>query len=206
MNKRKFIVEIQEIFVFGSVTYNGRRKLGPAVNRIVQGKGESPLADILLNGMDIIDSKNASKVIDNSIEQRNIFVCKELLRTARGNLFASHQNCIQSHNRISLRLIIVGKFLNVFLYDFGIFFGRTSELQNGLFIFRSNLRIQSFVIYVIGIIDKVKISEFFPFSIFICHLGIIDLMAVNRIHGKNQVSVHQRINHHHDDYRCATGG
>ena len=96
MNKREFIVEVNEIFIFRAVAYYCRRELVfchlsgsglSVVDGIIKRKGKSPVLYIVFNVVNVINGHYPSEEGNHSFYHRGIFVYEKLLFSTAGNLF-----------------------------------------------------------------------------------------------------------------------
>lgn len=95
--------------MFCAVADNGGRKLLSAVCGIVPSERKASLTVYFFRIMYGIDFNDICKVVPQTFEKVDVFVCKKP-RISAFDIYA-----FKAGNRISLRFIIIGEFLRIFL-------------------------------------------------------------------------------------------
>ena len=125
-------------------------------------------------------------------------VCEKLLLATGGIFLLVHHNGIQTDYRITLRLIIVGKFLYIFFYKIGIFLCFSSDAHSAGSGVLVDLSFYGKIVQIICIGHIVQIAVCFPFFITVSYFLVVALVGIVGILRKDQRTVHQRIDHYHD--------
>ena len=152
----------------------------------------------LNNAMRVVGKKKEDvQIVVNGAGAAAISITK-LLLSAGGIFLLVHHNSIQTDYRITLRLIIVGKFLYIFFYKIGIFLCFSSDAYSAGSGVLIDLSLYGKIVQIICIGHIVQIAVCFPFFITVSYFLVVALVRIVGILRKDQRTVHQGIDHHHD--------
>ena len=110
---RKTIVEVEQVLVVGAVAQYGRGELLSAVGRVREREGETPLADVLLDVVDVVKVKDSGKEVEHAYQKRGVLVRKEAGRAAGGYAVGRGHDGVQTGDRVPLSLILLCKALDI---------------------------------------------------------------------------------------------
>ena len=110
---RKTIVEVEQVLVVGAVAQYGRGELLSAVGRVIEREGETPLADVLLDVVDVVKVKDSGKEVEHAYQKRGVLVRKEAGRAAGGYAVGRGHDGVQTDDRVPLSLILLCKALDI---------------------------------------------------------------------------------------------
>ena len=198
MDIGELVIKVQQILVLRTVTHNGRGEFIAAVDRIVQGKGQTALTNILLDIVDIIHFKQAGQIVPKSCQQRDIPISVQTGLSA-ALIAAALGLSRQPLYLVALALVILCKLLNVFLYVAAVLIGSVADLGVFRQLVRGDLTTFDQFLQIIIIRNIIQVAIALPLLHHIYLLTIALLLVINRIAGKHRLLVQEAINHNHNN-------
>ena len=182
-----------------AVTKNGRGEFLTAVSRVIPGKGQAALADILFHIVDVIKGKQACEKVPHPLMDGSIDIGEQHGGTARCNALGACHNGIKAFDGIAVFFAVIQILLDVRLCSLGILFRSPADGGDGGLEFLIHFALCNKLVQVIVIGDKVKIAVFLPGSIHVADLLVVGQLCILFIFREDERIIHRIEQKNHDD-------
>ena len=175
------------------------------IERVMEGKGETPLPHVAGGIVDVVHLNNAGEVFDQSLDQGDVLGGEELLLTAVGQLgavLAGHDS-IQTVDRVALGLVELGELLHVLLHQILVLVRGACDGNGGSAGLLIDLPALCQILEVVGIGDAVKVAVLLPLIIHVLLTLVLGGFDESIVHLEQQSPVQHRVDqdHHQGHYR-----
>ena len=149
--------------------------------------------------MDAVNGDDTGEVLPEAGGQRGVLISEEQRCAAVCQTPPRHGDGILAHDGVPPGGIELRELLHIQLHQLGVALcgpADAGHLGEGGFI---NLPLRHKGCQPLGVGHIVKVAVLLPAGIGVGHPVVVVLMGIHGISGEDEIPVHERINHHHDD-------